>query len=68
MQDIAIFIVFFLLPGLALLVFAPRLKDLNARLFPRLYGPREQAGALFVYYVVGMIWIVLGFVTFIMHQ
>ncbi len=68
MREISVFALCFLLPGLALLVFAPRLRKWNAHLFPRLYRPLEQQGALLVYYAVGVIWIILGFESFIVHR
>jgi hypothetical protein len=66
--DILVFIIAFLLPGAALIVFARKLVELNVRAAPKLYGPSNQAGAYFVYRVVGFAWIVLGFVSFILHR
>jgi TRAP-type mannitol/chloroaromatic compound transport system permease small subunit len=65
--DILVFVIGFLLPGLALIIFAGKLVEFNVRAAPRLYGPTNRAGAYFVYCVVGFSWIVLGFVSFILH-
>ncbi len=65
MNNLLVFVVLFLVPGLLLLRFARKLVDLNKRLYPKLYGEANQAGALIVYYIVGTIWIFLGFVDFV---
>jgi len=67
-NDLLIFVVFFLLPGGVLEISARKLVEWNARSFPRLYGPAQRVGACFVYRVVGMAWIVLGFVSFVLHK
>jgi hypothetical protein len=59
-MKLIVFLVFFLVPGLAIIFFAQRAVAYNARLFPRVYGRAGRALALAASYAAGVWWIVQG--------
>ncbi len=63
LNDIVGFLVFFLLPGLVLLVFGRKMVEYNARSYPRVYGRIGKPLTLLICYLVGLFWISLGFTT-----
>lgn len=53
------FILFHLLPGLGAIIFARKIADLNARLFPSL-SLIERIAILVTQVIIGILWIALG--------
>ena len=62
-SDMITFVLFCLLPGVLLIVFAPRLVALNEKYAPRFHGPAMRSTALLAYRIGGVIWILFGLVT-----
>jgi len=56
-RDSGIFLVFFLTPGLLMLIFARRMVEYNARSYPRAYGPLTRIITLVMCYIIGVVWI-----------
>lgn len=59
------FIIFHLLPSLVVIVFASRMVEINARAYPRLYGPIGRRIALVVLYITAVLWVMIGIKWFL---
>jgi len=59
-SDVIVFLLYFLLPGLAIIVFARKIVDWQAKLYPRWYGPVRKILGWLVLYAIGIWWIVRG--------
>mgnify|MGYP000362651754 FL=1 len=53
-------LLFYLLPGLAIIVLARKIVDWQARLYPRWYGPLRRLAVLLALYAGGAWWVVQG--------
>jgi len=62
---IVFFIVFYLAPGIASIVFARKIIEFNARLYPNLYGgPQKRKIMALITRIVAVVWILVGLAGF----
>ncbi len=65
-RNIILYVCFFLTPGILILLFSRKMVEYNARSYPRIYTPLMKKFALMLFFVGGMLLILVGLADLIL--